>query len=449
MKALKLLALAIVVVVAAAAAGWFALHGRDPTEFAGGRRVVSADYKGPDPTGVPAALAGAGPLVHGEYLTRAADCAACHTAPHGKPFAGGRAFNLPFGTLYSPNITPDKQTGIGDWSDDDFVRALHEGISRDGEHLYPAFPYPSYTLMTRDDVLAIKTYLFSLKPIRNAPPANDLAFPFNQRYLMWFWNLLFNPDRRFMPNTSQTAEWNRGAYLSEALGHCGDCHTPRNVFQALDSRQKFVGAVIQGWKAYNITPDPAWGIGAWADRQLVEYLATGHAHRRSTAAGPMGEAVDDSLRFLVKDDIDSMTAYLRSIPPLADSKDPVAVRTPPEERATAEAAVSVGGGEDLGLRVFEGACAGCHSFDGSGTITPYASLAGDRSVNDPAAVNLTEVLFDGARLHTPEGPVFMPTFGAAYSDTEIAAVAKYVTARFGMSASPVSPDEVAKRRRRN
>src|SRR5205085_1021148 len=127
---------------------------------------------------------------------------------------------------------------------------------------------PSYTLMTRDDVLAIKTYLFSLKPIRNAPPANDLAFPFNQRYLMWFWNLLFNPDRRFMPNTSQTAEWNRGAYLSEALGHCGDCHTPRNVFQALDSRQKFAGAVIQGWKAYNITPDPAWGaafgpIGSW------------------------------------------------------------------------------------------------------------------------------------------------------------------------------------------
>ena len=220
-----------------------------------------------------------------------------------------------------------------------FCKGLHEGISRDGEHLYPAFPYPSYTLMTRDDVLAIKTYLFSLKPIRNAPPANDLAFPFNQRYLMWFWNLLFNPDRRFMPNTSQTAEWNRGAYLSEALGHCGDCHTPRNVFQALDSRQKFVGAVIQGWKAYNITPDLAWGIGAWSDRQLVKYLATGHAHRRSTAAGPMGEAVDD---------IDSMTAYLRSIPPLADSKDPVAVRTPPEERATAKAAVSLGGGESLG-----------------------------------------------------------------------------------------------------
>jgi mono/diheme cytochrome c family protein len=289
MKAPKLLALAIIVVVVAAAAGWFALHARDPTEFAGGRRVVLADYKGPDPTGVPAALAGPGPLMHGEYLTRAADCVACHTAPHGQPFAGGRAFKLPFGTLYSPNITPDKRTGIGDWTDGDFVRALHEGISRDGKHLYPAFPYPSYTLMTRDDALAIKTYLFSLKPIRNASPPNDLAFPFNQRYLMWFWNLLFNPDRRFMPNTSQTAEWNRGAYLSEALGHCGDCHTPRNAFQALDSRQKFAGAVIQGWKAYNITPDPASGSGSISIRRPTPWCcrSTRRARsKRSTARNP-------------------------------------------------------------------------------------------------------------------------------------------------------------------
>jgi mono/diheme cytochrome c family protein len=448
-KALKLLAFAIIVVAVVAGAGWFVLHARDPTEFAGGSRVVLADYKGPDPTGVPAALAGADPLARGEYLTRAADCAACHTAPGGKQFAGGRAFKLPFGTLYSPNITADKETGIGDWSDDDFVRALHKGIGKDGKYLYPAFPYPSYTLMTRNDALTIKTYLFSLKQIRNVAPADDLAFPFNQRYLMVFWNLLFNPDHRLRPNTDQTGEWNRGAYLSEALGHCGDCHTPRNLFQTLDSNKKYAGAVIEGWKAYNITPDPVWGIGAWSTPQLVEYLSTGHAQRRSTAAGPMGEAVEDSLRFLVKDDINSMTAYLRSILPLADSKDPAAVRTPPEETSIAKAVVSVGGGQSLGLRVFEGACASCHSFDGSGTITPYASLAGDRSVNDPEAVNLTQVLLDGARLHTPDGTVFMPSFGAGYSDAEIAAVANYVTGRFGTSASSITPDEVAKRREGN
>ena len=447
MTALKLLAFAIIVVAVVAGAGWFVLHARDPTEFAGGSRVVLADYKGPDPTGVPAALAGADPLARGEYLTRAADCAACHTAPGGKQFAGGRAFKLPFGTLYSPNITADKETGIGDWSDDDFVKALHKGIGKDGKYLYPAFPYPSYTLMTRNDALAIKTYLFSLKPIRNVAPADDLAFPFNQRYLMVFWNLLFNPDHRFRPNTDQTAEWNRGAYLSEALGHCGDCHTPRNLFQALDSSQKYAGAVIEGWKAYNITPDPAWGIGAWSTPQLVEYLSTGHALQRSTAAGPMGEAVDDSLRFLVKDDLSSMTAYLKSIPPLADSKNPAAVRTPPEGMSMAKVVVSVGGGQNLGLRVFEGACASCHSFDGSGTITPYAALAGDRSVNDPSAVNLTQALFDGAHLHTPDGTVFMPNFGAGYSDAEIAAVANYVTGRFGTSASSITPDEISKRRR--
>ncbi|MGB9648453.1 MAG: cytochrome c [Stellaceae bacterium] len=449
MKAMKLLALAIIVVAVLVGAGWFVLHARDPTEFAGGSRVVLADYKGPDPTGVPAALAGAGPLVRGEYLTRAADCAACHTAPGGKQFAGGRAFKLPFGTLYSPNITADKETGIGDWSDDDFIRALHKGIGKDGKYLYPAFPYPSYTLMTRNDALAIKTYLFSLKPIRDVAPADNLAFPFNQRYLMVFWNLLFNPDHRFRPNIDQTAEWNRGAYLSEALGHCGDCHTPRNLFQALDSRQKYAGAVIEGWKAYNITLDPVWGIGAWSTPQLVEYLSTGHALHRSTAAGPMGGAVDDGLRFLVKDDLSSMTAYLKSIPPLADSKNPAAVRTPPAGMSMAKAVISVGGGQSLGLRVFEGACASCHSFDGSGTITPYAALAGNRSVNDPEAVNLTQVLFDGARLHTPDGTVFMPSFGAGYSDAEIAAVANYVTGRFGTSASSVTPDEVAKRRKGN
>ena len=291
MTALKLLAFAIIVVAVVAGTGWFVLHARDPTEFAGGSRVVLANYKGPDPTGVPAALAGADPLARGEYLTRAADCAACHTAPGGKQFAGGRAFKLPFGTLYSPNITADKETGIGDWSDDDFVRALHKGIGKDGKYLYPAFPYPSYTLMTRNDALAIKTYLFSLKPIRNVAPADDLAFPFNQRYLMVFWNPLFNPDHRFRPNSDKTAEWNRGAYLSEALGHCGDCHTPRNLLQALNSSQKYAGAVIEGWKAYNITPDPAWGIGAWSTPQLVEYLS-----HRACARSQHGRRADERSR---------------------------------------------------------------------------------------------------------------------------------------------------------
>ena len=195
----KLVAL-VVVLVAIAAVAWLLLRSGDPTAFARGKRVDLADFTGANPTGVPSSLAQADPVARGEYLARAADCAACHTVPGGKPFAGGLAFKLPMiGTIYSTNITPDKDTGIGAWSDDEFVRALHEGIGKDGEHLYPAFPYTSYALMTRDDALAIKSYLFSLKPIKYTPPPNDVAFPFNQRYLMTFWNVLFKPGHRFRP----------------------------------------------------------------------------------------------------------------------------------------------------------------------------------------------------------------------------------------------------------
>jgi mono/diheme cytochrome c family protein len=443
----KLLALlGLVAVVAIAAVGWLVLRPRGPADFASGTRVELADYREGDPTGVSPRLAGADLVMRGEYLTRAADCIACHTAPGGKPFAGGMAFPLPFGSLYSTNITPDKDTGIGAWSDEDFVKALHEGVGRDGKHLYPAFPYTSYTLMTRSDVLAVKAYLFSLKPVRNRPPASDISFPFNQRYLIWFWNGLFSPGQRFQPNTGQTPEWNRGAYLVEALGHCGECHTPRNLLYGLSPGRKFAGAIINGWKAYNITSDPAWGIGAWSDAQLTDYLSSGHAQGRSSAAGPMGEAVENSLRFLGEDDIRAMTAYLRSVPAIRDSAGLAAVPTPPAQVPAAKAANSGGSGQSLGLRVFEGACASCHNFDGSGAVSVYASLAGNRTVNDAAAVNATQAILQGARLRTAHGEVFMSAFGTAYSDAEIAAVLNYVTGRFGANTSAIKPDEVAKRR---
>jgi mono/diheme cytochrome c family protein len=220
------------------------------------------------------------------------------------------------GTLYSTNITPDAETGIGNWSDDEFVRALHEGVGKGGKHLYPAFPYTSYALMTRSDVLAIKAYLFSLKPIKYTPPPNTISFPFNQRYLMLFWNALFKPAHRFQPNTDQSADWNRGAYLVEALGHCGDCHTSRNILFGLNNHRKFAGATLQGWKAYNITPDPAWGIGSWSGEQLQGYLSGGHADGRGSAGGPMAEVVDNSLNFLSDTDILAMVTYIKSWHPL-------------------------------------------------------------------------------------------------------------------------------------
>ncbi len=445
----KLVAIAVGL-AAIAGVAWFLLRSGDPTAFARGKRVDLADFEGANPTGVPSSLAQADLVARGEYLARAADCAACHTAPGGKPFAGGLPFKLPMiGTLYSTNLTPDKETGLGAWSDDDFVRALHDGIDREGEHLYPAFPYTSYTLMTRDDALAIKSYLFSLKPIKYTPPPNDVAFPFNQRYLMTFWNVLFKPVYRFRPNANQPAEWNRGAYLVEALGHCGDCHTPRNILFGPKSRQKFAGALIQGWKAYNITPDPKWGIGAWSDAQLQGYLAHGHADGRSSASGPMAEVVDNSLRFLSQDDIGAMATYLRSVPSRA-ARGQLAVAQPPagQPQPPKEVRADSGGGA-LGLRIFEGACVGCHSFDGSGAVSKYATLLGTRAANDPAGTNATQALLQGTHLHTALGKELMPGFGNGYSNAEIAAVVNFVIGRFGTSASALTPNEVAKRRQEN
>jgi mono/diheme cytochrome c family protein len=437
----------VVVLVAIAAIAWLLLRSGDPTAFARGKRVDLADFKAANPTGVPASLAQADPVARGEYLARAADCTACHTVPGGKPFAGGLPFKLPMiGTLYSTNLTPDNDTGIGAWSDDEFVRALHEGIGRNGEHLYPAFPYTSYALMTRDDALAIKSYLFSLKPIKYTPPPNDVAFPFNQRYLMIFWNVLFKPAHRFQPNIDQSVEWNRGAYLTEALGHCGDCHTPRNILFGLKSRQKFAGELIQGWKAYNITPDRKWGIGEWSEAQVQSYLAHGHADGRSSASGPMAEVVDNSLRFLTQDDIGAMAAYLRSVPSRA-ARGQLAVAQPPAGQLQPPKDVRAdSGGGALGLRIFEGACIGCHSFDGGGAVSKYATLLGTRAVNDPAGTNATQALLQGTHVHGALGKEFMPGFGNGYSDAEIAAVVNFVTGRFGLTASALTPEEIAKRR---
>src|ERR1700729_4426400 len=238
---------------------------KGPLAFAGGQTVALSDYREADPTGVPANLAGADQIKRGEYLARAADCLVCHTAPGGAAYAGGLAIPLPFGTLYSTNITPDKDTGIGSYSDQDFLDALRRGKRRDGAHLYPAMPFTSYTYITDADGLAIKAYLFSLPAVHATVPDNTLAFPFNQRWAMMFWSALFNPDTRFAPNSSKTPEWNRGAYFAEALAHCGECHTPRNLGFALNNREKFAGAVQAGWRAYNITADSASGVGSWSD----------------------------------------------------------------------------------------------------------------------------------------------------------------------------------------
>jgi mono/diheme cytochrome c family protein len=399
-----------VVMIAAAAGSWLIW------------RTIDRDS---DPS-IPDVHATAELIAHGEYLTRAADCAACHNAPGGAPFSGGLAFRLPFGTIYSTNITADRETGIGTWSDDDFVRAVHRGISNDGTHLYPAFPYTSYTALSRDDAVAIKAYLFSLPAVHAPARPADLT--------MLFWNLAFLDEHRFRPEPAWSAEANRGAYLATALGHCGECHTPRNFAFALRPSKQFAGTILQGWKAYNISPDRQSGIGSWSDTQVADYLATGHAQGRGSAAGPMGEAVSNSLQYLSLQDITALVAYLKTVKP-----------QPGESGAAgAPAAEKTAGGP--GRRIFEGACAGCHEWGGQGRETPYAALAGSRTVNDPKGANLIQVLLAGATLQVKDDTIFMPGFASAYSDAELAAVANYVIAHFGGKTGQVTAEDVRKGR---
>jgi mono/diheme cytochrome c family protein len=430
---------AVVVIVIAAAAGIWIVRGPGPTAFAEGPKVAITDYKAGDPTGVPASLAKASQVERGEYLAKAADCTVCHTAPGGKEYAGGLGIRLPFGTIYSTNITPDRDTGIGNYSDQDFLNALHRGVRRDGARLYPAMPYTSYTYITDADALAIKAYLFSLPPVHAAAPANTLMFPFNQRWGMMFWSALFNPDTRFEPDTSKNLEWNKGAYLAEALAHCGECHTPRNLAFALDNRKKFGGAVTAGWRAFNISSDKATGIGAWRDEDLISYLSIGHAAGHGTASGPMGEVVDQSFSQLSPEDVRAVVAYLRSVPATV-SPDLPATLAPP-----APASHRDGGTSDRrGKIVFEGACVSCHGWTGESSISPLATLTGAWAVNDPGATNVAQIVIAGTKR---QGAISMPAFGNAYSDEEIAAVANYVTARFGSKESQLTAQGVAELRK--
>ena len=294
--------------------------------YAALNRSDTAEGSAPAIAGAPAALDG---LARGEYLAKAADCVACHTVPgSGKPFAGGVAFRLPFGTIYSSNITSDPESGIGSWSDDEFVRAVREGVGKDGQQLYPAFPYVAYTRLSRSDVLAIKAYLKSLPAMTQPNKANDLAFPFNQRWAVGLWKAAFFKSQRFAADAAKSPQWNSGAYLATALGHCAECHTPRNFGYGLEHGHELAGEELQGWRAYNITADVAHGIGAWSDPELAAYLKSGHAPGHASAAGPMGEAVSHSLQFLNDEDIASLVAYLRSVPAQA-GKQPIDVASKP------------------------------------------------------------------------------------------------------------------------
>ncbi|MDL2407748.1 c-type cytochrome [Rhizobium calliandrae] len=385
-------------------------------------------------------------IAKGKYLTIAADCEACHTTPGGEAFVGGLAFKLPFGTMYSPNITPDPETGIGTWSDAEFVRAVRSGVGKHGEDLYPAFPYTSYALLSTDDILAIRAYLKTLRPIKYTPPENDLLFPFNQRYVMRSWKLLFVPWGQYHNDPAKSEAWNKGAYLVEALAHCGECHTPRGLMFQREQGKALSGGAVDGWIAWNITSDKASGIGSWSDEEIADYLSRGHAQGRGPAAAAMRQAIELSLSKLTKADIGAITTYLRDVPAQSASYGtPTTASVVPAAQAS-EPWNPHDSKESEGERIFEGACASCHGWDGSGQNTTRASLTGSHSIKDPTATNLLRIILDGSSDGVGTPTTAMPGFADAFSDAEIAALANYVTEHFDGRKGTVTPRDVAKAR---
>ncbi len=377
-------------------------------------------------------------LAHGKYLTDAGNCMTCHTQPGSAPFSGGVPFTTKLGKIYSSNITPDNATGIGKWSVEDFRRALHDGIAPAGRHLFPAFPYTSFTKISDADVAAIYAYLRSVRPVHYSPPAND--FVFRQRWGMMFWNLMFFKSQRFAPDAKHSAEWNRGAYLVEGLGHCDACHSPRNFFMAEIASQAYSGGVLQEkvvggqvhrWSGVNLTSAKT-GLAAWSVDNLARYLKTG-VSPRAGVFGPMNDVVDKSLRNLSVEDIHAMAIYLKSLPPRGSNA-----------AAPAEAAVK------SGAKIYGDHCEECHMSSGRGGFLSAPPLAGSAVVqaNDPAS--LINII-----LYGPDEPKdislgpweTMKPYKDVLSDAAVASVSNYVRGSWKNRASAVSPADVARQRR--
>jgi mono/diheme cytochrome c family protein len=374
-------------------------------------------------------------IARGRYLAVLSDCAACHTVPGGQPFAGGLALQTPFGKLVAPNITPDADTGIGNMTNDEFLAALHDGRGHNGRRLYPAMPYPAYTKMTDDDVMAIRAYLATVAPVSNAVISNQLPFPLNIRLAMVFWNALNFTQGRYQPNPRKSAEWNRGAYIVEGAAHCGTCHTPKTVLGGDKTSVALTGATLQGWFAPDITNDPRKGVGGWSKDDLVQYLKTG-TNKWTLASGPMAEAVSHSTSRMTDDDIGAIAVYLKD-----SGEGGPAAR--PDPVALGDNAMRAG------AAIYKDSCAACHKDSGEGEIYLFPRLAGSALVQSDDPTTLERVVLQGTRAVStsgaPTAPA-MPAFDWRLGDAQVAAVLTYVRNSWGNAAAPVSAGAVASQR---
>ena len=374
-------------------------------------------------------------IARGEYLARAGDCVACHTTAGGVEFAGQRAMSTPFGNLYVPNITPDEETGIGLWTPDEFYRMLHTGISRDGTLLYPAMPFASYTRVTREDSDAMYAYLMSVTPVKLKNRPHELRFPFNNRDLLIGWRTLYFKEGEFVPDPKQSAQWNRGAYLVQGLGHCSMCHTAINALGGSSDSKAFEGGMIpnQNWYAPSLTSNREAGLGDWSIKDIADLLQVGVSNR-GTVYGPMAEVVYNSLQYLNDEDAEAMAVYLKALPQ-RDSEPPPG----------AQAKLVMPSVMESGRRIYDRQCAMCHGNEGKGQPPSYPPLAANPSITMASPVNSIRMVLNGGY---PPGtrknprPHGMPPFSHVLNDAEVSAVVTYIRTAWENAGTPVTTAQV-------
>jgi mono/diheme cytochrome c family protein len=373
-------------------------------------------------------------IAKGKALTEAGNCGSCHTADPARPFAGGKRIETPFGGIYSANLTPDRDTGLGRWSDEAFIRAMRFGVGPDGTHYYPAFPYPHFTKLVRNDLLAIRLYLGTLAPVSNTPPSAQLRWPLNYRGLMRLWNFVFFRPGIFEPDQNKSTEWNRGGYLVEGVGHCGACHTPKTFLGAEKHNARFTGGPVDGWFAPRLDGAERGGLKSWSVEDIAEYLQSGR-NTRSHADGPMAEVVLNSTSRMSDADIRAIAVYLKGISPGV-----------PEPAVTPPSPAQMASGEKL----YKGSCIACHELDGSGAPRIYPPLPGNANLQSADPASAIKITLDGAEtITTARAPNTgsMPPYASKMSDQEVADVVTYIRNAWGNAASAVTPGEVAKARK--
>jgi len=379
----------------------------------------------------------------GAYLARAGNCMGCHTVQGGRPYAGGRSLSTPFGTFITPNITPDKATGIGQWNADDFWKAMHEGKSRDGRPLYPAFPYTEYTRVTREDSDAVFAHLRAVQPVAQHNPPNQIKAPYNIQSLLSLWRTVYFKPGVYQPDSAKSPEWNRGAYLVQGLGHCSACHAERNPLGAtarLAGGEALGGGQIMGsnWYAPSLTSSMEAGSAGWPIEEIIQLLTTG-VSTRATTSGPMAEVVRHSLQYLTNEDARAMAVYLKSLP---ETKP----RTQPNVPAF------TGDVQDWlrhGAKIYKKHCEDCHGASGQGALGIYPPLAGNRGAILSPPVNAIRSILNGGYPPSTSGnprPYGMPPFAQILNDGEVALVLSYVRNAWGNRASLVTTEQVDKSR---